>query len=158
MIRTQAGSLRRRGAPGGGEVRRVGLDEEPVGRHEPHALGGRLLALPEAEARDRDRAAQLEGGRHVVGGPGDRVEDRRGPVTECCARGRAAESGSPHLGEQVILGVAPTRGAAAMEDRRLSERHGEGQVAAQVDELVLDRREEAVVVEPGLPDGNDASG
>ena len=138
----------------GREVRRVGLDEEPVGRHEPHALGGRLLALPEAEAGDRDRAAQLEGGSHVVGGPRDRVEDRRGPVTECCPRSRAAEPGSPHLREQVILGVATTNGTAAVEDRRLPELNGKSEVAAQVGELVLDRREEPVVVQPGLPDGN----
>ena len=83
------------------------------------------------------------------------MEDRRRPVAERRPRRGAAEAGRPHLVEERVLGVAPTGGAAAVEDRRLPGGEGQGEVAAQVDELILDRREEPVVVEPGLADGDD---
>jgi hypothetical protein len=43
-----------------------------------------------------------------------------------------------------------------VQDRRLAHREGERQVAAEVLELVRDRREDPVIVEAGLADRDDA--
>ena len=72
----------------------------------------------------------------------------------------AAQAGPPtpavaELREQRVLGVAPPGRRAAVQDRRLAGLEREGEVPAQVGELVRDRAEDAVVVEPGLADRHD---
>ena len=66
MTRTHSGSLRERGAPGGAEERRIGLDEQAIGGHERGDLGRRLLAAPEDEAREADREPEVDDRSAVV--------------------------------------------------------------------------------------------
>ncbi len=155
VTRTHSGSLRERGAPGGdrnGES--VSTSRRSVG-HERSDLGRGLLAAPEDEAREADREAEVDDRPSVVERPGVRVDDRRRAVPERRGPARVPHPGRAQLVEQRVLGVAPPLGRAAVEDRRLAGLEREREVAPQVGQLVRDRAEDAVVVEPGLADRHD---
>ncbi len=156
VTRTHSGSLRERGAPGGERNGESVSIEQAVRGDERRHLGRALLAPSEHEAGEADGQTEVDDRATVVGRTRVRVDDGGRPVAE-----RLGPAGLPHPGaakllEQGVLGVALPIGRAAVEDRGLAGREREGEVPAQVDELVGDRAEHAVVVETGLADRDDA--
>ena len=114
-----------------------GLDEQTVRRHEADDVRRRLLAAPERESGDADHGAELEHRLGVVHWPAEGMDDHpghRGPERT-------------ELREERVLGIALPGPRPAVQDRRLAGLDRERQVAAKVDELVGDRREDPVVVE-----------
>ena len=83
------------------------------------------------------------------------MDDRRRPLPEGRGPRAPADPGRPELVEERVLAIPSARGRTAMQDRRLAGLERKRQVAPQVRQLVRDRREDAVVVQPGLPDGDD---
>ena len=156
VIRTHSGSFRDRGAPGGarngesvsisrrssGTIAATSADaSSPRRKTSPE----KLIARPEIDDRPS-----------VVERPGIRVDDGRRSVPEGRGPRRAADAGLHELRHERVLRVASTLGRAAVQDGGLAGRECEREVPAQVRQLVRDRAEDPVVIEPGLADRHDA--
>ena len=119
VTRTHSGSFRQRGAPGGernGES--VSTSRRSAGTSaatSADASSPRRKTSPEKLIA----SAELEHRLGVVDRPGEGVDDGRRPVAERAAQS-AADTGRAQLLEQRVLGVAPARRRAAVEDRRLA--------------------------------------
>ena len=156
VTRTHSGSLRERGAPGGDR------NGESVSTR-TRSSGTRAATSPEASSPRRNTRPENEIARPevdhrptVVHRPRIRVDDGRRAVAERRGPPAVPHPGRPQLGEECVLRVASALGRAAVEDGRLAGLEREREVAPQVAQLVRDRAEDTVVVEPGLADGHDA--
>src|SRR5439155_20193064 len=134
------------------EERRIRLDEEAFGRDQRDHPGGRFLAGPEGEPRDRDRQAEVEDGAGVVGRSREGMYDRRRTPTELCTRCPAAVAGGAELRDERVLSVPGAGPGADVEDDRLADPDAQLEMALEIRQLEGDRREDAVVVEAGLAD------
>ena len=153
---THSGSFRRRGAPGGDRKgASVSTSSRSAGT-QPGDVRAGLLPRPEDETAERDREAEREHGLGVVDRTRERVDDRRRAAVERGQR-RPDRRSRPSRSSPTrqVLGVALPDPGAAVEDRRLAGRQGEREVAPQVGELGLERREAPVGVEAGLADRDD---
>src|SRR6187397_782554 len=137
------------------QERRIGLDQEPIGRHDGGHVRRHLLAAPKDKAGEADGQAEVDHLTGIVERTGVRVDDRGRTLPEGARPGRTADACGAELCDERVLGVAPAVGRSAMEDRRLAGLERESQVASEVGQLVRDRAEDAVVVEPGLADRHD---
>ena len=84
------------------------------------------------------------------------MDDRGGPAVEPLQGFLVSEAGPPQLGKEAVLRIPPTLGRSAMQDRWLAQYQRELQVPAEVRDLVGDRREDAVEVQPRLADRDHA--
>ena len=101
-----------------------------------------LLPFPEGKAGEADGEAELQCALGVVDRPGERMQQRG--WSALFVKGA----------QQVVLCVTLAGLRSAVQDRRLVQLFREAQVAAQVGQLVVARREATVVVEARLADGN----
>jgi len=146
VTRTHGGELRRPRSRArspaerrGREVRRVGLDQQPLPGDEPRDLRGGLFPATEHETAERDGQPELQRGLGVVDGSGEGVQHRGRTIPEGGPGRRSPEAGRSQLRQERILPVtAPGRGTA-VQDRRLGRVESQAQVAPQVCELRLRR-------------------
>src|SRR5207249_4488684 len=118
-----------------GEVRRIRLDQESIDGNEARDVGGRLLAVPEDKAAERDSTSAFERLGTERHGTRIGVQDRRGTVA-------TADSGRVELMQQRLMRVPLPPSGPAMEDQGFAQPTREHEVTSQVGELDRRWREE----------------
>ena len=119
----------------GGEIRRVGLDQDAVGRQSGRDGAQLIGALEGQDPRERDMEPERDRGARELGAGGEAMQ-HGGEGALPCLLGQDAR----HVGI----------GLARMDDQRQAGLARRGDVAAEAGLLGVARAEIVVIVEPGL--------